>query len=38
MPHIDYTASASVSWQHPPYGPMAIEEFEDFTRAKRCGS
>jgi len=32
MPQVDYTASASVSWQHPPYGPTAIEEFvEDFT-------
>jgi hypothetical protein len=29
---VDFTNSASVSWQHPPYGPTAIEEFvEDFT-------
>ena len=25
----EYTAAASVSWQHPPYGPTAIEEFVD---------
>ncbi len=32
MPPIDYTATASVSWQHPPYGATAIEEFvDDFT-------
>jgi hypothetical protein len=32
MQPIDYTASASVSWQHPPYGATAIEEFvEDFN-------
>ena len=32
MPQIDYTASASVTWQHPPYGATAIEEFvEDFN-------
>ena len=39
MPPIDYTATASVSWQHPPYGATAIEEFvDDFTRgeAVRC--
>jgi hypothetical protein len=29
MQQIDYTASASVSWQHPPYGATAIEEFVD---------
>jgi hypothetical protein len=29
MPEIDFTAAASVSWQHPPYGPTAIEEFVD---------
>ena len=32
MQQVDYTAAASVSWQHPPYGPTAIEEFvDDFT-------
>jgi hypothetical protein len=32
MPPIDYTAAASVTWQHPPYGPTAVEEFvEDFN-------
>jgi hypothetical protein len=32
MQQIDYTAAASVTWQHPPYGPTAIEEFvEDFN-------
>jgi hypothetical protein len=29
MPQIDFTAAASVSWQHPPYGATAIEEFVD---------
>jgi hypothetical protein len=29
MPQIDFTATASVSWQHPPYGATAIEEFVD---------
>jgi hypothetical protein len=29
MPTIDYTAAASVTWQHPPYGATAIEEFAD---------
>jgi hypothetical protein len=29
MPEIDFTAAASVSWQHPPYGATAIEEFVD---------
>lgn len=29
MPTIDYTAAASVTWQHPPYGPTALEEFAD---------
>lgn len=29
MSQIDFTASASVSWQHPPYGATAIEEFVD---------
>jgi hypothetical protein len=29
MQQIDFTASASVSWQHPPYGATAIEEFVD---------
>jgi hypothetical protein len=29
MPDIDYTAPASVSWQHPPYGPTALEESSD---------
>jgi hypothetical protein len=29
---IDYNASASVTWQHPPYGAIAVEEYcEDFT-------
>jgi len=32
MQQIDFTTSASVSWQHPPYGATAIEEFvEDFN-------
>ena len=32
MLQLDYTATASVSWQHPPYGATAIEEFvEDFN-------
>jgi hypothetical protein len=32
MLQTDFTTAASVSWQHPPYGPTAIEEFvEDFT-------
>jgi hypothetical protein len=32
MPQLDYTAAASVTWQHPPYGPTAVEEFvEDFN-------
>jgi hypothetical protein len=26
---IDFNATASVSWQHPPYGATAIEEFVD---------
>jgi len=29
MPSIDYTAAAAVTWQHPPYGATAIEEFAD---------
>ena len=29
MPTTDYTATASVTWQHPPYGATAIEEFAD---------
>jgi hypothetical protein len=29
MPQLDYTAAASVTWQHPPYGATAIEEFAD---------
>jgi hypothetical protein len=29
MPQVDYTAAASVTWQHPPYGATAIEEFVD---------
>jgi hypothetical protein len=29
MPQVDYTAAASVTWQHPPYGATAIEEFAD---------
>jgi hypothetical protein len=29
MPTIEYTAAASVTWQHPPYGATAIEEFAD---------
>jgi len=29
MPSTDYTAAASVTWQHPPYGATAIEEFAD---------
>jgi hypothetical protein len=29
MQQIDFTATASISWQHPPYGPTAIEEFVD---------
>jgi hypothetical protein len=32
MQPVDLTAAAAVSWQHPPYGPTAIEEFvEDFN-------
>ena len=32
MLQTDFTSAASVSWQHPPYGPTAIEEFvEDFN-------
>jgi hypothetical protein len=32
MLQVDFTASAAVSWQHPPYGATAIEEFvEDFN-------
>jgi hypothetical protein len=32
MVQTDFTAAASVTWQHPPYGPTAIEEFvEDFN-------
>ena len=32
MLQTDFTAAASVTWQHPPYGPTAIEEFvEDFN-------
>jgi hypothetical protein len=35
MPQVDYTAAASVTWQHPPYGATAIEEFvEDFSLAE----
>jgi len=26
---IDFNAAASVTWQHPPYGATAIEEFSD---------
>ena len=29
MPTVEYTATASVTWQHPPYGATAIEEFAD---------
>jgi len=29
MPQVDYTGAASVTWQHPPYGATAIEEFAD---------
>lgn len=29
MPSLDYTSTASVTWQHPPYGATAIEEFAD---------
>jgi hypothetical protein len=29
MPQLDYAAAASVTWQHPPYGATAIEEFAD---------
>jgi hypothetical protein len=29
MPQIDFKAQASVTWQHPPYGATAIEEFVD---------
>ena len=29
MPQVDYAAAASVTWQHPPYGATAIEEFAD---------
>jgi hypothetical protein len=29
MPQIDFTAAASLSWQHLPYGATAIEEFVD---------
>ncbi len=32
MVQTDFNAAASVTWQHPPYGPTAIEEFvEDFS-------
>jgi hypothetical protein len=32
MPQIDFKAQASVTWQHPPYGATAVEEFvDDFT-------
>ncbi len=35
MPQLDYTAAASVTWQHPPYGATAIEEFaDDFNLAE----
>lgn len=35
MLQVEFTTSASVSWQHPPYGPTAIEEFvEDFNLAE----
>jgi hypothetical protein len=26
---IDFNAAAAVSWQHPPYGATAVEEFVD---------
>lgn len=29
MLQIDYKAPASVTWQHPPYGAIAVEEFVD---------
>jgi hypothetical protein len=29
MSPVDYTVAASVTWQHPPYGATAIEEFAD---------
>jgi hypothetical protein len=29
MAQVDYIAAASVTWQHPPYGATAIEEFAD---------
>ena len=29
MPSVDYIATASVTWQHPPYGATALEEFAD---------
>ena len=25
MQQVDFTTTASISWQHPPYGPTAIE-------------
>jgi hypothetical protein len=32
MSQIDFKAPASVTWQHPPYGPTALEEStDDFT-------
>jgi hypothetical protein len=35
MLQVDYTSPASVTWQHPPYGATAIEEFvEDFNLAE----
>jgi hypothetical protein len=35
MLQIDYTASASVTWQHPPYGATAIEEDFNLGEAVR---
>jgi len=29
MPDVNFTATASVSWQHPPYGATAVEESTD---------
>ena len=29
MLQTDFNAAASVTWQHPPYGPTSIEEFVD---------
>ena len=35
MKQIDYKTPASVTWQHPPYGPTALEEStDDFTLAE----